>query len=395
MRLKRDHDLCGKGLSRRNFLQNAATFGLTAAASGVALPSRALADNLTGERQTVSVVDSLTRTVDIPSSIDSVVPSGAFAQSLLTTLCPEKIKAVANEVSDEKLEYAGEMAAGLLDLSAYGGMYDGGDDDINPRKIHDMNPDVIIDVGDFKDNMQSDIESLENRTDVSTISVNASFGKLPQAYRTLGDLLGCAERADLLAQYVEDVFEQVRVCNSAITQKKSVLLAEGESGLSVRCPGSFQALAIEFVGAIAAVDTDADVGSMDVTMDDITAWNPDYVIFSEHACFESVLYCKDEVGFLWSLLSAIRERRFFEIPSAFYSWFGSPPLFIQTIGLLWLGNLIYPEVYDFDINEKAREFYGLFLGRELSVSEAGELVVDITAQIIPKVNVMILDGEGQ
>jgi iron complex transport system substrate-binding protein len=93
-------------------------------------------------------------------------------------------------------------------------------------------------------------------------------------------------------------------------------------------------------------------------------------------------------------LPAVLEKRLFEIPCAFYSWFGSPPLFIQTIGLLWLGNIIYPEIYDFDINAKAQEFYRLFLDREFSMGEVEELTADSPlVPIVPKPDVMILDGE--
>jgi iron complex transport system substrate-binding protein len=39
-----------------------------------------------------------------------------------------------------------------------------------------------------------------------------------------------------------------------------------------------------------------------------------------------------------------------------------------------IGNLIYPEIYDFDINEEVKTFLKLFYNYDLSDEEVGELI---------------------
>jgi iron complex transport system substrate-binding protein len=55
-------------------------------------------------------------------------------------------------------------------------------------------------------------------------------------------------------------------------------------------------------------------------------------------------------------------------PALYRSWIGGP-LFPQLIALPWLGNLLWPKVYDFDMLDLTREFYELFLGYKMSDKE--------------------------
>lgn len=48
------------------------------------------------------------------------------------------------------------------------------------------------------------------------------------------------------------------------------------------------------------------------------------------------------------------------------------------LGIYWLGNLLYPELYDYDMVEKAQEFYRLFWHYELSAEEAEQLLARST-----------------
>ena len=56
----------------------------------------------------------------------------------------------------------------------------------------------------------------------------------------------------------------------------------------------------------------------------------------------------------------------------------SPPSINRVLGIYWLGNLLYPELYDYDMVEKAQEFYRLFWHCELSAEEAEQLLARST-----------------
>ena len=44
----------------------------------------------------------------------------------------------------------------------------------------------------------------------------------------------------------------------------------------------------------------------------------------------------------------------------------------------WMGNLLYPEVFDYDMVAEAQEFYKLFYRYDLSEDEAKELMARST-----------------
>lgn len=46
----------------------------------------------------------------------------------------------------------------------------------------------------------------------------------------------------------------------------------------------------------------------------------------------------------------------------------------RVLGIWWLGNLLYPELYDYDMVQVAREYYGLFWHYDLTEEEARQML---------------------
>ena len=76
----------------------------------------------------------------------------------------------------------------------------------------------------------------------------------------------------------------------------------------------------------------------------------------------------------WQSLRGVQEGNYYEIPNLPYSWMANPPSVNRVLGLYWLGNLLYPALYDYDMVEKAQEFYKLFWHYDLSKEEANVLL---------------------
>ena len=52
----------------------------------------------------------------------------------------------------------------------------------------------------------------------------------------------------------------------------------------------------------------------------------------------------------------------------------SPPSVNRVLGIWWLGNLLYPELYDYDMAQVAQEYYGLFWHYDLTAEEAEHML---------------------
>lgn len=48
------------------------------------------------------------------------------------------------------------------------------------------------------------------------------------------------------------------------------------------------------------------------------------------------------------------------------------------LAIKWLGNLLYPDVFDYDMTAETREFYSLFFHYELTEAEARALLENST-----------------
>ena len=66
----------------------------------------------------------------------------------------------------------------------------------------------------------------------------------------------------------------------------------------------------------------------------------------------------------------------YAIPGGPFNWFERPPSVNQILGLKWLGNLLYPEVYHYDIVEETRVFYKKFYHYALTDAELTYLLKD-------------------
>ena len=62
------------------------------------------------------------------------------------------------------------------------------------------------------------------------------------------------------------------------------------------------------------------------------------------------------------------------IPAQPYNFLSNPPSLNMLLGVYWLGNLAYPELYDYDMTQVVQEFYSLFWGCELTEAQAAEIL---------------------
>jgi iron complex transport system substrate-binding protein len=195
---------------------------------------------------------------------------------------------------------------------------------------------------------------------------------LPDAYRTLGTLLGCEQRAETLAVYVEAVMSEVtRIADTKETACK-VFYAQREYGLAVTGSISLQLDAIASVGAIPVVEP-YDYASNQVQLDVLAGVAVDWILFDDTNILESLQQRKGAAWDMWSETILTCDAEFAVSPALFHSWLGSM-VFAQSIGLLWLASVVWPASCDYDIEQRAQEFSALFYGLGLADEASTDLV---------------------
>ena len=97
--------------------------------------------------------------------------------------------------------------------------------------------------------------------------------------------------------------------------------------------------------------------------------NPDFLIFDSKELLDQIK--KDET---FKALKAVKENKITFAPSQPYGFFGRPPAVNRVIGMKWLSNLVYPEIYKYDMNKELKEFYKLFYNYDLKDDEVKEIL---------------------
>jgi iron complex transport system substrate-binding protein len=108
-------------------------------------------------------------------------------------------------------------------------------------------------------------------------------------------------------------------------------------------------------------------------MEDILQMDPDYIIVGYtdgHAYYNEIMTKP-----MWQSLSAVKEGNVYEAPYGPYNWMGGPPSVQRLLSMIWLGNLMYPDVFDYTIDDRVKEFYSLFFRYDLTDAELGDLMV--------------------
>lgn len=340
----------------------ALTFGMAACGGG----NEAAKNETDGTRV---FVDSAGREVEIPAEINSIAPSGPLAQIVLYTACPDKLAGIAVDFSDEAKRVIDEKYWGMTKF----GQFYGKNASLNMEALIEAAPDVVVDIGEAKDTVVEDMNGLQEQMDIPVIFIEATLDTMDEAYAKIGELIGDTKDTDKLAEYCSRVSEKADGVKAALAEDERVTVYEalGDSGLNTNARGSFQGEVIDKVGGVNVADVEvvsSGAGS-EVSLEQVIGWNPDVIIVESPHVYQLITTDKT-----WADLDAVKNGRVYKFPTAPYSALGNPPSVNRVMGILWLGNILYPEQYGIDITAEFQKFYQLFYHVELDGSKTAEIL---------------------
>lgn len=360
-------------ITRRDFvlLMAVALGGMSGCLSGCATHASGRAKELAsafaaGSDDVRSFADDVNREIALPAEVRRIVPSGPYAQVLLSTLCPDYLIGLSSGFSAKQSDY---FPSRLTDLPVLGRYY-GKNATMNYEAVIELAPDVIVDIGESSKGIGAAMDDLQEQSGIPCIFLKGEFGHLPSTYRALGDLTGLQERAEKLARYIEEACSFAQDHRQQIVDRDIKLMyATGAHGYQVKAQGTVHSTAIDLLGFnnVAVLD---EANSTEVSPEQVMIWQPDVLLLSQESGFYSYIY--DDAT--WSAISAVRNRRVYEVPYEPYEWLDRPPSVQTVLGLQWLGNLLCPDIYDFDMVQCAQEFFKLFWDYDLSEANARDFL---------------------
>lgn len=321
---------------------------LSAAALASIAPSQAHA--------ATTVMDSAGRAINLPARPSKVFAAGGPASVALYALRPDAMVGWPRRVRTEEAPY---VLPAVRDLPE-AGMITGRGDTANIEAVLRTKPDLILDFGSVNSTYMSLADNTQARTGIPYALVDGRFSATAASLRLLGRLLGAEERAEALALYTEALFARLDALLAGIPEsaRPRVYLARGPAGLETGLRGSINTEIIERAGGRNVADSnDARRGIVNVSPEQILAWDPDVVLTWDREFHQRVTQGRDP---LWRSMRAIRANRLYLAPTAPFGWIDRPPSLNRIIGLSWVANLLYGDRFAFDLQNETRAFYKLF-----------------------------------
>ena len=322
------------------------------------------------DTQEENLVDMAGREIIIPDIIDTVFSTGPVGTIVLYSLVPDKMVAWNYSLRDGEKRYIDKKYHDLPNLGGAGGEI------VNFEELLKVNPDVIITMGKINETEISQVEEMEEQLGKNIIIIDDDINKLDEAYKLLGKILGKEEKAGELAKYSKDVLDDIEKNSELITEDMKVNLyyAEGPDGLQTEPAGSWHGEVMDMVSAnnVVKLEEEGTVGKSEVSIEQVLAWNPDIIISwdDERGGYYSGIL-EDPI---WKDVQAVKDGEVYEIPNKPFNWLDRPPSVNRVLGLKWLGNLLYPDVYNYNMRDEVKEFYDKFYHYDLTEEEIDELL---------------------
>ena len=317
---------------------------------------------------TVQFTDSVGRVVELPADITKIAISGPLAQIVLFALCPDKLVGVASKWDATAEQY---LATEYYNLPELGQLY-GGKGELNLETLLASGAQVVIDVGEPKDSIVSDLDALQEQTGIPFVHITATASTMAEAYTKLGELLNMPEEAKTLSDYCAKVYARtLEIANSA--QKVNLIYCLGDTGLNVIANGSYHAEILDLLANnVAVVEDPSSKGSgNEVDMEQILLWNPDVILFAPGSIYSTV--GSDPA---WQQVNAIKNGTYYEVPMGPYNWMGFPPSVQRYLGMMWMAQLLYPDTAQYDLYTEVATYFKLFYHSELTQAQYDALVAN-------------------
>lgn len=355
--------------SRRDFISAAVT--IAGSVAMLSFPSRASAAASLAPAE-VSFADSLGRPSALAMPASSVVPLGIYAQTLMETLYPDALASLAKEVSGDAEDFAEAGLAGVVGLVETGTPGANFGKGVDPAQIAALAPDIVLQAGVPRAGVAEELERAQSETGVPCVFLDISFGKLQESYRMLGRLLGCEERAEELASYIEDAQARAMAAMPDGVDKLRVFYGPRVAGRKVTAGVSVQVDVMASLG-LEPVTRPYNLEGRTVDFDALAEEDPDFVVLDDTSFPSAFFSCEGEVYELWRGVRAVNEGRFAVAPALMHSILGSA-VFAQSIGMLWMAYVVASSRFKYDIVSEMKRFYRLFYGLDRDDQYMAQLV---------------------
>ena len=332
--------------------------GLAAAllAVAVALPATAARE----------FTDDAGRKVQLPDKVTRVYAAGPPASVLVFAIAPDKLIGWTRSFRENEAPWIEPKYAKLPEL----GRLTGRGNTANVEILLKEKPDLVVDVGSTAATFASLADRVQQQTGIPYVLLDGRLETSASQLEKVGRVLGDEARGRDLAAYVKGLIEPIRAKIAAVPaeQRPEVYYARGPEGLTTGLAGSINVEMIEFLGARNVAGGERG-GLANVGFEQVVLWDPAIIVTNDPNFYKRVWEQP-----VWQSVTAVRRKRVYLSPHLPFGWFDFPPGANRIIGLLWLAEILYPDLFRHDIRRETARFYERFYHRKPSDAQLDALL---------------------
>lgn len=313
--------------------------------------------NEVAQSETITVVDQLGRTVEVPREINRIVSSYYISSSLLIALGAED-KVVGLEMKADTREIYKKAAPEFLGLPGVGTSKS-----ISVEETLALKPDLVI----LPYRLEEFIDQFEALNIPVIVVEPESMDQFLECITLIGTAIGEEERAEALLSYYEEKITEVNRLTEGLEERPRVYMSGGSSAFTTCTSNMYQNDLIHLAGGQNVSEALTDGYWANVSAEQILAWDPEFIFSVNYASYD--ISELTENAQLTSV-SAIKENKVYTFPSVLEAWDYPTPSSI--LGILWLTHQLHPEIYSVEAYTKdAQDFYKTFYDIEITKEDMG------------------------
>ncbi|MDJ0450658.1 ABC transporter substrate-binding protein [Methylocystis sp. JR02] len=233
----------------------------------------------------------------------------------------------------------------------------------NVETLAMLDPDVVVQWGDRGDDIVAPLRNAGMHTALMRYGTE-QFAR--DSLTLMGEIAGKPDKARALIAWREAVATEIAAKAAAMPDKrrlKVVYLQRASTGLVVAGANTYSDYYIRLVGGVNAAAELS--GALAINAEQLAQWDPDVILLNG---FEEQLTPRriyDDP--LLSGAKAAMERRVYKMPIGGYRW--DPPSHENPLAWMWLAQLLYPDLFRYDLRKEIEESYQIVYGYRPSLSD--------------------------
>ncbi len=303
----------------------------------------------------VTIPENPTRLVTTALPLPSIYALTGAPIDYLVGVHPGSTSAIENSV----------MSAMYPELSGIADNFIEGTD-VNVEELLKLEPDVVLYWAEYLEQYEAMKNAGINAVGVKTQDNGNVLNTLESWLSIMGEIFGTTGNVDAVIEYGRkleaEIAEKTKMIPEEARQKVLYLYNHSADDISVSGKDFYGQYWIDAVGGINVAASLT--GPTSVNMEQIYEWNPDIVIITTFTeTMPEDLYNNTIDGQDWSHIDAVKNRKVYKEPLGVYRWF--PPSGDAPLMLMWMADTLYPEVFDYDMEDEIEDYYERFYNYDL------------------------------